>query len=205
MSRTPLRNKAVLILGADTPVGRAISLQLSREGAKVVIAGREKETLGLLAEFLVAKGGSPTEVSLARGIDHAVSAIREARDTLGHLHVVINAVPAHTIFPEMDWDPAVYSRELTAALEEVLRGRGQLRRVTIWPDGAGEFPARDEEDSWHCFLRMKAVSYRPEGGDPGQPEAIKPAGVADTVVCLLQCPPAACPVEVRLEERGVKY
>lgn len=199
MSRTLLKNKAVLVLGADSPIGRSISLQLSREGAKTIIAGHEKEQLALLAEFLVAKGGAPTAVDLSPGVAEAAAAVREARDTLGHVHVVVNALPAMEGLANAEDQTA----ELSTALGDVLKGRGQLRQVTIWPDSAG--PMRPEMGiaSWHCVLRLRkgaSHSERPEE----EPEALKAAGVADTVVCLLQCPPAACPVEVRLEERELK-
>lgn len=204
MSRTPLKNKTVLILGADTQVGRAVSLQLSREGARTILTGFDHEKLDLLCELLVAKGGSPTVIDLSLEKDGVVDVIREARDTNGHIHVIINSLAA--IDPPAD-DPGYGARramEMAAILAPILKGRGQLRQITIWPFSAGMPTDELNIASWHSLMRMDEVQVHPEGSDTSERNAIKAAAVADSIVCLLQCPPGACPTEVTFHAREIK-
>ncbi|MCC5877892.1 MAG: hypothetical protein JJU11_16865 [Candidatus Sumerlaeia bacterium] len=204
MTRTTLKNKTALVLGADTIVGRAISLQLSREGARTILAGYAHDKLEVLSELIIAKGGSPTIIDHSQGDEVAVDAIRGARDANGHVHIIVNAMAA--IESPID-DPGQGARramELAVSLAPTLKGRGQLRQITIWPFFAGMPDDRLDIADWHSLVRMKEVQIHPEGSTVPEPEAVKAAAVADVVVALLQCPPGACPTEVTLNPREIK-
>src|SRR6202012_3747818 len=85
-----LQGKHVLVTGGTTGIGFAIAERFLREGAKVVVTGRNQE-LGLRAEaalraagqswFLTADAGDPAAV--ARSVDQAVG-------HLGTLDVLVN-------------------------------------------------------------------------------------------------------------------
>lgn len=204
MSRTTLKNKTALVLGADTIVGRAISLQLSREGARTILAGHAHDKLEVLSELIIAKGGSPTAIDLSQGEEISTDSIRDARDANGHVHIIVNAMAAVESPPEDPGQGPRRAMEFSVALAPILKGRGQLRQITIWPFMAGMPDDRLDIASWHSLVRMKEVQIHPEGSTVMEPDAVKAAAVADVVVALLQCPPGACPTEVTLNPRDIK-
>lgn len=57
MARTILDNKTVLVAGADTPVGRAASLQFARAGMRVLLVGNDAEVLKEINELIARKKG----------------------------------------------------------------------------------------------------------------------------------------------------
>ena len=73
--------KIGLVTGAGTGVGRAVALELLRDGFAVVLAGRRKDKLDEVArEF----GGEDVLRPIMRGI------LEEMRRVLSNLHEVLN-------------------------------------------------------------------------------------------------------------------
>src|SRR3979411_1491139 len=56
MSRD-LQNQKALVTGATSGIGRAIALQLARDGAEVIVHGRDAERGAATVEEIVAAGG----------------------------------------------------------------------------------------------------------------------------------------------------
>ena len=205
MARTTLKGKTSLVLGADSPVGRAISLQLSREGSRVVLAGFDPQKLGLLYELLRAKGGEAFRAFLSDDAERSIVALKESRDNLGnHFHFIVNALAA-TEGPSDD--PGLGARRAVVAgefLVQLTEGKGSLRQLTIWPDEAGT-PPNMEVGTWHSLVRINRLeSEHDEATATPDSTVVRAAGAADTVICILSCPPSACPVEVRLAPRELK-
>lgn len=190
-------NKTALILGADSPLGRAAALQLSRAGCAVVLAARNARSLEEVARFVYEKGGVPHEVLLPGGTAAQMSgALRERRDQLGHYHFAINALA----FPGAGSTDEARAAAAAAneALFDLAAGRGAARFATLWPVDLPA-PAALPGGGWHCLVRISGVGSSEE--DTPHP---KPASVADSVMGLFRCPPGACPVEVQLSPRNLK-
>lgn len=79
--------KTVIVLGASGGMGRVISRRFAREGAKVMVAGRDVEILKALAAEI---GGAYTRCDIAqqKDIEELVAATVERFD---HVDVAINA------------------------------------------------------------------------------------------------------------------
>ncbi len=84
------KKKVAWITGASSGIGRALALELARQGAEVVISGRRLERLKSLHAEISVMGGRahivPCDVSVEASIRDAVASIIH---TCGALHVVI--------------------------------------------------------------------------------------------------------------------
>lgn len=87
---TVLTDKVAVVTGAGSGIGEAIATLLHEEGAKVVLAGRNKEKLQNVANQLSQDSVKvvPTDVTNKEGVDEL---IKIAQQTFGGLDIVINS------------------------------------------------------------------------------------------------------------------
>ncbi len=104
-----LNDKAVVITGGASNIGRAITLAFAREGAKIVIGDIDTEQANAVAEEARAAGAPTVYVAACDVTDHGqVSAMfKQSVDTFGGLDVLINNV---------GWDELKYFTQTTPAL-----------------------------------------------------------------------------------------
>src|SRR3954470_7504098 len=88
----PFRDKAVIVTGATSGIGLATAHALGREGASVVLVGRNEAALGQASAAVRSAGGQATvcaqDVTAADAPDRIVGAAIAA---YGRLDVLINA------------------------------------------------------------------------------------------------------------------
>jgi short-subunit dehydrogenase len=86
-----LNGKVVIITGASSGIGAALALQLSREGAAVVLAARRKEKLETLAGEITGSGqiALPVPADVSRRSD-AEMLVRTAIERFGRVDVLVN-------------------------------------------------------------------------------------------------------------------
>ncbi|HDJ6107008.1 TPA: SDR family oxidoreductase [Staphylococcus aureus] len=87
---TVLTDKVAVVTGAGSGIGEAIATLLHEEGAKVVLAGRNKEKLQNVANQLSQDNVKvvPTDVTNKEEVDEL---IKNAQQTFGSLDIVINS------------------------------------------------------------------------------------------------------------------
>ncbi|HII1152171.1 TPA: SDR family oxidoreductase [Staphylococcus aureus] len=87
---TVLTDKIAVVTGAGSGIGEAISTLLHEEGAKVVLAGRNKDKLQNVANQLAQDSVKvvPTDVTKKEEVDEL---IKIAQQTFGGLDIVINS------------------------------------------------------------------------------------------------------------------
>lgn len=87
---TVLTDKVAVVTGAGSGIGEAIATLLHEEGAKVVLAGRNKEKLQNVANQLSQDSVKvvPTDVTNKEEVDEL---IKIAQQTFGGLDIVINS------------------------------------------------------------------------------------------------------------------
>ncbi|MBS3262275.1 SDR family oxidoreductase [Staphylococcus aureus] len=87
---TVLTDKIAVVTGADSGIGEAIATLLHEEGAKVVLAGRNKDKLQNVANQLAQDSVKvvPTDVTKKEEVDEL---IKMAQQTFGGLDIVINS------------------------------------------------------------------------------------------------------------------
>ncbi|MBE5672339.1 SDR family oxidoreductase [Staphylococcus sp. SS35] len=87
---TVLTDKVAVVTGAGSGIGEAIATLLHEEGAKVVLAGRNKEKLQNVANQLSQDNVKvvPTDVTNKEEVDEL---IKIAQETFGRLDIIINS------------------------------------------------------------------------------------------------------------------
>ena len=107
---TRLKDKIAVITGAGTGIGRAIAHAMSREGAKVVLAGRRRGPLDDAVEAIVKGGGQAiaTSCDVSRDSDTR-RAVEQAESAFGPVNILVNnagILSATTIesVTEDEWD-----------------------------------------------------------------------------------------------------
>ena len=137
-----LRGKAALVTGSSRGIGRAIALELAREGCRVALCARGKDALDAAAADVRALGvkaiAVPADVTTADGIRDAVEAALAA---FGAVDVLVNNVGGSTggSFLETsieDWQRAIDLNLLPAVRASRLvvpsmraRGRGAIVNI----------------------------------------------------------------------------
>jgi short-subunit dehydrogenase len=86
-----LKNARVIVTGASSGIGRAISLEFGRRGARIALASRNRQALEEVAALIKAEGGSaiviPTDATAEGAVKQmAAAAIRE----LGGIDILVN-------------------------------------------------------------------------------------------------------------------
>ncbi|CAN5230663.1 hypothetical protein BH09SUM1_BH09SUM1_11870 [soil metagenome] len=202
MAKTTVKHKTAAILGADCPAGRAIALQLVREGCHVVLVGYDEQKLTLLSELIQNKAGDSLQAVLPRDGDADIAALlRPSRDQQGHFHFIINAVAAAEGPSDDPGAPARAARAAIAGVLALVEGKGNVRFITLWPDFAGAAPDMPKEQ-WHSLIRVDKIQMESEHTNDDA-QMVRAAAAADTIIHLLQSSPGACPFEVRIEPRVV--
>ncbi|MGH9736127.1 MAG: 3-oxoacyl-[acyl-carrier-protein] reductase [Candidatus Acidiferrales bacterium] len=138
-----LKDKVALVTGASQGIGRATAGALAEAGAKVVLASRNEQQLGILAEEIGSARGEALVVPMDVGDAGQVkSAFQRLLEKFGRLDILVNnaAVTRDTLELRMkleDWE-AVLRTNLTGAhlcmqqaLGAMLRQRsGRIINVT---------------------------------------------------------------------------
>ena len=111
-----LENKVALVTGASRGIGRAISLELAKAGAQLILAGRDadalNETSTLISKLAIAPTPLICHIDL---LDWATieSAVNLSLDKFGHIDVLVNnsgitgkSAPLWEL-DESEWDEAI--------------------------------------------------------------------------------------------------
>ncbi len=108
-----LRGKTAFVAASSQGLGRAVALELAKEGANVIICGRTKETLSSTALELKALGVKVLSlVGDLSNSDDRDQVIRQALQEFGHIDILITNTggpPAGKFesFGKQEWDQAV--------------------------------------------------------------------------------------------------
>ena len=105
-----LAGARTLVAGATGVLGSGIARALHREGARLVLAGRDAGKLDALADEL---GSVPTAAFDALDLDRCATVVEEAAGTLGGLDVLVVAVGVAAFGPGQTTDDVVTEHLLT--------------------------------------------------------------------------------------------
>src|ERR1700742_3733609 len=142
----PLEGHRALVTGATSGIGRAVALQLARDGADVVVHGRDAARGAQTAEEITAAGGKASFIAADLG-DPA--GVQRLADEVGDVDILVNNAGLSAFGPTAEFDPAVFDKMfagnvrapfvLVAALAPGMaaRGRGSIVSVSSMAGGVG--------------------------------------------------------------------
>lgn len=98
-----LKDKVAIVTGGGTGLGKFISLELSRLGAKVVVTSRKLENLEPAVKEIQAKGGEALAVQTDIRVPEQVEAmVAKTKEKFGAVHILINNAAGNFICPTAD-------------------------------------------------------------------------------------------------------
>jgi NAD(P)-dependent dehydrogenase (short-subunit alcohol dehydrogenase family) len=104
-----LAGKVAVVTGGSRGIGRAIGLQLAREGARVVLAARDERTLAKVVAEIAAEGCAATAFAAdLRAMEAPAALVRAALEVHGAIDIVVNNAGAtrrgdFLEMPDADW------------------------------------------------------------------------------------------------------
>ena len=159
-----LKDRTALVTGASSGIGRAIALELGREGARLAITGRRRENLEQVAGQVAAMGAPKPVVIVHDALDEGyVEALAsQSLAQLGKVEILVNNAGGSRAFgkdaTEAQWDEAMTlnftrHRQLTNRVIDGMVAGGWGRIVNIIgkfePEGVnGAFSAKAAVAAW---------------------------------------------------------
>ncbi len=137
-----LQGKTALVTGATSGIGEAIARAFAREGARVVVAGRDEQRGRSVVEEIKAAGGSAyfvaADLATKSAVDHLAS---EAYKILGQIDILVNNAGIFPFAPTAETDEATFDQTialnvkapfyLTAALAPQMAERKSGKIINI--------------------------------------------------------------------------
>jgi NAD(P)-dependent dehydrogenase (short-subunit alcohol dehydrogenase family) len=146
ITQDSLEGQRALVTGATSGIGRAVSLQLARDGAEVLVHGRDAARGAQTVQEIVAAGGKASFVSADLGDPAGVQGL--AADA-GEVDILINNAGISRFAPTAEFDVSAFDRMfasnvrapffLVAALAPGMaaRGHGSIVSVSSMAGGVG--------------------------------------------------------------------
>jgi NAD(P)-dependent dehydrogenase (short-subunit alcohol dehydrogenase family) len=141
-----LGGERALVTGATSGIGRAVAVQLARDGAEILVHGRNAERGAETVEEITAAGGKASFV--AADLTDAGD-VRWLASEVGEIDVLINNAGIAAFGPTAEFDPAVFDKMfagnvrapffLVAALAPRMaeRGHGIIISLSSMAGGVG--------------------------------------------------------------------
>lgn len=159
-----LQSRIALVTGASRGIGAATAIALARDGAHVVLTGRDVKALEAVEDAIHAAGGSstiaPLDLSEPDGIPRLAAAVAQRWDKLDIL--VINAAYLPTLTPVTQVDSKQLGQALTvnvlatqallAAFDPLLKRAGHARVIGL-TSSVGTAPRA----FWSAYAASKAA------------------------------------------------
>jgi NAD(P)-dependent dehydrogenase (short-subunit alcohol dehydrogenase family) len=148
-----LAEKVAIITGSTSGIGRAVATEFSREGARLVVTGRNPERLAEVEKTIKTAGGECTgmlgELTQLPEIDRLVeSTIKE----FGKLDILVNSHGVFEPLPFLETSEALYDKTMDVDLKSVFficqrvakemikQGKGKIINLSSVGGGRFGFP-----------------------------------------------------------------
>jgi NAD(P)-dependent dehydrogenase (short-subunit alcohol dehydrogenase family) len=164
-----LNNKTALVTGSSKGIGEAIAVALAREGASIVVHGRDGVQAERVVNAIVANGGRAYAVLGDLTLDDAVERlVAEAEERVGSINILVNNAGGSG--PKNDWQntaaagwASTYDRNVLAAVRvstRLLPGMRRARwgRVINISSGAATMPPATGPDYSAAKAAMNALT-----------------------------------------------
>jgi NAD(P)-dependent dehydrogenase (short-subunit alcohol dehydrogenase family) len=146
MSQSDLQGERALVTGATSGIGRAIALQLARDGAEVVVHGRDAARGAETVEGITGSGGKASFAAADLG---DAADVESLATEVGYVDILINNAGIAVFAPTAEFDVAAFDKMfasnvrapffLVAALAPGMaaRGHGSIVSLSSMAGGVG--------------------------------------------------------------------
>ena len=146
ISQNNLEGQRALVTGATSGIGRAVALQLARDGAEVLVHGRDAARGAETVEEITAAGGKASFVAADLG---DAADVQRLASEVGDVDILINNAGIALFGPTAEFDVAAFDKMfasnvrapffLVAALAPGMaaRGHGSIVSVSSMAGGVG--------------------------------------------------------------------
>lgn len=118
-----IKGKVVAITGASSGIGKAIAIELAKNGAKVVLGARRTEQLQQLVEEIKSKGGEATFVQIdIKNKTDLIRLVNSAVEQYGKLDIIVNNAGVSQLSRIDDLDLEGWEEMIDINLKGVLYG-----------------------------------------------------------------------------------
>jgi NAD(P)-dependent dehydrogenase (short-subunit alcohol dehydrogenase family) len=170
-----LEGQRALVTGATSGIGRAVALQLAREGAEVLVHGRDAARGAETVAEITAAGGKASFVAADLG---DVADVRRLASEVGDVDILINNAGISVFAPTTEFDVAAFDKMfasnvrapflLVGALAPGMaaRGRGSIVSLSSMAGGVGLVGGAAygaTKASLEAMTRAWAVEYSSSG------------------------------------------
>jgi NAD(P)-dependent dehydrogenase (short-subunit alcohol dehydrogenase family) len=108
MSQRNLEGQRALVTGATSGIGRAVALQLARDGAEVLVHGRDAARGAETVEEITGAGGKASFV--AADLGDAADVQRLAREEVGDVDILINNAGIALFAPTAEFEVSAFDK-----------------------------------------------------------------------------------------------
>lgn len=137
-----LQGKTALITGSTSGIGQAIAEAFAREGARVVVSGRNEQRGQAVVDAIQSAGGQATFIATDQASVEGVRRLaQEATAALGPIDILVNNAGIFPFAPTVQTDEATFDVAmttnvkgpfyLTAALAPQMAARGSGKIINI--------------------------------------------------------------------------
>jgi NAD(P)-dependent dehydrogenase (short-subunit alcohol dehydrogenase family) len=117
MKLKPIHEQVVVVVGANSGIGRAAALLMAEKGAKIVAAGRSREALERLADEIRIRGGHATAVTAdVTDFNQMVELAAQAEGIYGRIDTWVHSAAVMMYASFEDTSPEEYKRMLDVNL-----------------------------------------------------------------------------------------
>lgn len=175
-----LQDRVAIITGGGTGLGKAMALEFTRLGARVVLASRKPENLEKAAAEIAERGGEaltvPTDVRDPEQVDRMVQA---ALDRFGRIDILVNNAAGNFVCPAEElsvngWNAVVnivlhgtFYCTRAVARHWIAQGRGgnilNIIATYAWTGGPGTVHSAAAKAGVLAMTRTLAVEWAPKG------------------------------------------
>src|SRR3954469_5818178 len=141
-----LTGQRALVTGATSGIGRAVAVQLARDGAEVLVHGRDAARGAETVEEITASGGKARFVAADLG---DAAGVQRLASEVGDVDILINNAGIALFGPTAEFDVSAFDKRLASNVRApfflvaafapgmAARGRGSIVSVSSMAGGVG--------------------------------------------------------------------